>query len=368
MPGARIAIDGSVISSRLKGAGRVVKNLLAALPQVDPDTRYIALVTRDGRVALGEQAPQVEIATVPTVSGTRWELRAMGQAASRCRADLLLTLREIVGFGGPPTVMHVAEPPSYRLRAGGDVSRRGARPVLKDAVLQGLLRSSVRRAALVTAGSRTTAEWLRRRYSVDPPVIYPGIDPVFVDAEVPGAERHGDPYFLHPATGDARDNTELVLQGFARAGLPGVILRTMGASDKHREKLRMRANELNIRESVDFVGWVSDTELRRLYSGAIALVHPTRFECFAGLQPLEAMALGTPVIALDAPGSTEALEGAAELLGEEDVDAMANALARLATDDDLRNALGAKGRDRVQDLTWTRAAEKFSAEFRRVLA
>ena len=353
-----VAVDATVVSRRLKGAGRVVKNLLTALPSVDPETRYVALAWPEGAGVL-RRAGVEDVVEVSERGGTAWELRGLGRAAERADAGIVLTLREIVGFGGPPTVLHVAEPPAYRLQAGA--SDRPLKHVVKDRVLQSMLRGSVRRAATVTAASRTTADWLRERYGVDAPVIPPGIDPVFLDqSEVPMADPA---YFLHPATGDRRDNSDLVLRAFALLLPRGSRLVLIGTPDVERERLVEQARMLDVGDHVEFVGWVSDERLRELYRGAIALVHPSRYEGFAGLQPLEAMAQGTPVVALDAPGTTEALEGAADLVRGEDAEELADAMQRLASDRQYRSRLGSSGRERVRDLTWHRSADHLAHVF-----
>jgi glycosyltransferase involved in cell wall biosynthesis len=354
----RIAIDASVVSRRLKGAGRVVKNLLLTLPVVD-DSDYVALAWPEGAAML-RQAGVENVVETPESGGLAWELRGLGRAAEREGADVVLTLREIVGFGGPPTVLHVAEPPAYRLRSGS--GNRPAKHVAKDRILQAMLRGSVRRAARVTAASRTTAEWLRERYGVESPVIPPGIDPVFLEQVEPPPT--GEPYFLHPATGDRRDNSDLVLRAFALLRPTDVRLVLIGTPDDERARLAERARAVGVVEHVDFAGWVSDERLRDLYRGAIALVHPSRYEGFAGLQPLEAMAQGTPVVALVAPGTTEALAGAAELVRTEHPEELADAMRRLATDDVHQARLGETGRERVRDLTWERAAARFVEVFK----
>jgi glycosyltransferase involved in cell wall biosynthesis len=353
-----VAVDATVVSHRLKGAGRVVKNLLALFPAIDPATRYLALAWPEGAAVLREAGVE-NVVEVPDNGGIAWELRGLGRVATGEGADVVLTLREIVGFGGPPTVLHIAEPPAYRLSAGA--AKRRVKDVAKDRVLQAMLRGSVRRAARVTAASRATADWLRGRYGVDPPVIHPGIDPAFL--ELVDAPSVGEPYFLHPATGDGRDNSELVLRAFALAREQEVRLVLIGTPDAARGGLAEQARVLGVDDHVDFVGWVSDERLCELYRGAIALVHPSRYEGFAGLQPLEAMAQGTPVIALEAPGTTEALEGAAELVRSDQPEELASAMRRLATDDLHRSSLGEIGRERVRALTWERAAAEFVATF-----
>ena len=77
------------------------------------------------------------------------------------------------------------------------------------------------------------------------------------------------------------------------------------------------------------------------------------------MQPLEAMAQGTPVVALEAAGVTEALGSAAELVPRDRPDLLAAALRNLATNNGLRAYLGEAGRAKAQGFTWSRAAAAF---------
>ena len=101
---------------------------------------------------------------------------------------------------------------------------------------------------------------------------------------------------MHPATGDQRDNTRLVLEAFALSRLDreGVRLVLTGDPGRATPEIEADISRLGLTESVDRVGWVPDARLRELYAGAVALIHPSRYEGFAGLQPLEAMAQGVP--------------------------------------------------------------------------
>jgi glycosyltransferase involved in cell wall biosynthesis len=77
--------------------------------------------------------------------------------------------------------------------------------------------------------------------------------------------------------------------------------------------------------SVRLAGYVADTELRALLSGAEALVYPSRYEGF-GLPPLEAWACGTPAIVGDTPAVREATEGRARYISPGDVTELAAAM------------------------------------------
>lgn len=361
-----IGIDATLVGARAKGAGRALKNLAAVLPRVDTTSRYLTLVGAGGAEAMASSSMN-RLITVAPGSGVLWELVGAGKAARAAGADLLFTVRELTPLSGPPTVVHVYEPPAYRLRSGIR-SRANLKALAKDALLHVALGPSLRRAAAVTAGSATTAAWLQERLGIHARIVYPGIDPAFFMAAETAADVGRHPYFLHPATGDVRENTDLVLAAFARARMDGVQLRLVGVPELMRDRLVARSIDLGLASSVQVLGWVTDQELRDLYRGAIALLHPTRYESFAGFPALEAMALGTPVVALDAPGSTEALTGAAVLLKREDPEVFAGELRRVAGDRMLRTDLAAKGREVARQLTWERAAVALAEVFHEVLS
>jgi glycosyltransferase involved in cell wall biosynthesis len=255
-------------------------------------------------------------------------------------------------------LLHVFEPPAYRLGAFP-----GPKRYAKDLVLHASFRRSLRRARAVTAGSATTAAWLRAHARIDADVILPGIDPIFRATDP--APPDEPPYVLHLASGDPRDNTDLVLRAFATGRTAGLRLVLVGAPDRLRRLLERRAAELGV--AVEISGWVSDEELRELYRRALVFAHPTKYEAYAGLPALESMALGVPVVALDVPGSTEAVEGVGIVVPREDPVLLADAFALLRDDPALRGDLSARGRAFSESLTWKSAAAGFADAFRKAL-
>ncbi|MGI9094464.1 MAG: glycosyltransferase family 4 protein [Thermoleophilaceae bacterium] len=93
-------------------------------------------------------------------------------------------------------------------------------------------------------------------------------------------------------------------------------------------------------------------ELLDLYRGARALVHPSLHEGF-GFTPLEAMALGVPVLAVRNPGTEEVCGRAALLVAPGE---LAPGLRRIATDPALRADLARRGRERARTFSWAEAA------------
>ena len=110
-------------------------------------------------------------------------------------------------------------------------------------------------------------------------------------------------------------------------------------------------------------GRVSDrARIAELYRGARLLCLPSHYEPF-GLVLLEAMAHGVPCVATNVQSIPEILdEGRAGLLvSPGELEALAEAMIRLLTDDDLAREIGAAGRRRVErQFTWDRVAERMA--------
>ena len=110
------------------------------------------------------------------------------------------------------------------------------------------------------------------------------------------------------------------------------------------------------RRGADLRGYVAQEELAELYRGAACLVQPSRYEGF-GLPVLEAMACGTPVVALDEPALREVAGDAAVFVDEEhlaDGDAArargARAAARRPGSSGRRRSAGASTAERTLEV------------------
>jgi len=100
---------------------------------------------------------------------------------------------------------------------------------------------------------------------------------------------------------------------------------------------------------------VSRQRLEDLHAGAIALVHPARTEGF-GLTVLEAMAMGTPVIAARCPATLEVGGPAIAYFEPGDVPELRREMRRLAGDPAARAGLASAGLVRARGFTWQASA------------
>jgi glycosyltransferase involved in cell wall biosynthesis len=147
-----------------------------------------------------------------------------------------------------------------------------------------------RRPDAFAANSTTVRDRIRRFYGRDAAVIFP---PVNVEEFDQTSEK--DPgHFLWVQRLVSYKRPELVAEAFR--DLPYRL--TMVGVGPLERSLRAR-----LPRNVDLLGWVSRNELRRLYGRASGFIHVAE-EDF-GIATVEALASGTPVVALDAGGARD---------------------------------------------------------------
>jgi glycosyltransferase involved in cell wall biosynthesis len=113
------------------------------------------------------------------------------------------------------------------------------------------------------------------------------------------------------------------------------------------------------REQIVFTGYLSDNDLRSLYSSCVMFLYPSRYEGF-GLPPLEAMACGAPVIASDIASIREVVGTAARLVKPE-FNELATAIAELLGNEKARAELAEFGMRRAAEFSWAETAKRMRA-------
>lgn len=140
------------------------------------------------------------------------------------------------------------------------------------------------------ANSNYIGQRIAKFYKRKSVTIYPFINP---------KEFHNNkrsPFFLAVGRLASYKKFDLIVEAFNKNGLPIKIAGT-GSMDSY---LKTKA-----KQNIEFLGYVSDQELRNLYATAQALIFPQK-EDF-GIIPLEAMASGCPVIAYAKGGALETI-------------------------------------------------------------
>jgi len=108
-------------------------------------------------------------------------------------------------------------------------------------------------------------------------------------------------------------------------------------------------------DEVVTTGYIDDADRPLLYSLAVAFIFPSLYEGF-GLPPLEAMAVGTPVITSRVASLPEVVNGAALLVDPTNTIELADAIKQLLSSPDLCETLRQKGLIQAQKFSWAQTA------------
>lgn len=134
-----------------------------------------------------------------------------------------------------------------------------------------------------------------------------------------------------------------------RAGAEDAHLLVIGKLDpnlgRYGDAVRQRIGELNLESRVTILQDANGAELRAAFERATAFVMPSMHEGFC-VPLVEAMALGTPIVALGSSAIPWTVGGAGLVWDVDDPHLFAASVARLAADAELREALRARGLER----------------------
>lgn len=116
-------------------------------------------------------------------------------------------------------------------------------------------------------------------------------------------------------------------------------------------------NRLPKSKYVEFLGRLSDQEMKEVYKKSQAFVFPSLIEGF-GLPGLEAMAVGLPVVAAKASCLPEIYEDAVLYFDPYDVNDLVAKIKLILADKKLRQTLIAKGYQQVKKYSWAKMASQ----------
>ncbi len=226
-----------------------------------------------------------------------------------------------------------------------------------------LLPRRLRSAARVIAISEVTRRDVVREYGVAPDrvvTIHPGVDARFFGRPA-RRRREGPPVLVFPGAPVARKNIDVVLRAMAAAGresrLGGAALEITGATAARFPEVAARISSMGLARRVSWRGLVPMDQMPDVLAAADVLVYPSLYEGF-GFPPLEAMAVGTPVVASTASCLPEVLGDGALLVDPEDTAAFSAAVESLLSDASVRARMVEAGRRRAAEFTWTRCADQ----------
>ncbi len=166
------------------------------------------------------------------------------------------------------------------------------------------------------------------------------------------------PYLLYIGGFSARKNVKGILDAFKK--IKGDLtkkykLLLVGSLKDEGLNLKKYAEDLNIIDDIVFTGFVEDSFLPTLYSGADLFVYPSYYEGF-GLPPLEAMSCKTAVITSNTTSIPEVTNDCAILINPANNDSLSQNIFKLLENTEDRLKLEEKAYKRSLQFSWRQTA------------
>lgn len=177
------------------------------------------------------------------------------------------------------------------------------------------------------------------------------------------------PYILGIGRVVPQKGFDVLLRAYAAAAPPSHDLLLAGDGPE-KASLEQLAQDLGIQTQVQFFGRADRPQAVSLFLGCSFFALPSRADEGLPVVTAEAMAAGKAIVATRVGGVPEAVldEQTGLIVPREDVDALAEAISRVAGDADLRARLGVAGAQRAPCFSWPRIAGEYLEVYRAVLA
>jgi alpha-1,3-rhamnosyl/mannosyltransferase len=383
----RIAIDGRYVNDHFPGIGRYVYNLVLAVGELATPHQFVVLYnpdlpnTRFDMAALARHPSLRLVATRIRPFSAADQLR-IPRMLRAMRADVYHAPYYVRPYVGVPcrsiTTLYDAIPRLFP----AEVSPRARR------LFDLLTRLAIRASDGILAISASARDDLAAAYAipagriaVTPLAADPRMRPQPDGAIAAVRAKYGLPgrYVLSLSSNKPHKNLVSLIEAWgqlletrgrggalfspARPRAPSPVLAIAGHWDPRYPEARAAAERLALGERVRWLPGVAEADLPALYSGAEVFAFPSRYEGF-GLPALEALACGAPVLCCDTSSLPEVV-GAAALRVATSPAALADGLARLMGDSELRAHLRAAGPARAAQFSWRQTAVATLAAYER---
>lgn len=197
-------------------------------------------------------------------------------------------------------------------------------------------------------------------------VVYNGANesfrPVSETVKMETRQRYtqGYPYFVFVGSLHPRKNLTRLFPAFDQfkaSDDQGIKLVIVGAKKWWTESIATAYEQMQFKDDVIFTGRLPVDELHKVVASALAMTYVSYFEGF-GIPILEAFYCEIPVITSNVTSMPEVAGDAALLVNPMSVDSIVSAMQRIARDNELRQELIRKGKERARLFSWNLSAER----------
>jgi glycosyltransferase involved in cell wall biosynthesis len=367
----RIAIDTRKLHDY--GIGTYVRNLVRELARQQFDDAYVLLCRPEDATFVESLGPRFEALVDRSRNYSAREQLSIPLALNRARVDLFHAPHYVVSpLVTCPFVVTIHD--CIHLRFPQYLPNRAA-----FYYARAFMSLAARRAERILTVSQASKDDILAYLHVPAAkveVIHNALDEQLADPPSPEAiarvrERFQltSPFILYAGNIKPHKNVDRLIEAYSllrKRGIGEAKLLIIGDELSKYPQLRRMVHRFQLHQHVRFLGFVPDATLAALYRMAAVFVFPSLYEGF-GLPPLEAMAAGAPVITSNVSSLPEVVGDAALLIDPMSPAAIADAMARVLCEPELRASLIARGHDRVKHFSWSRSVSRTHAVYEQLV-
>jgi glycosyltransferase involved in cell wall biosynthesis len=176
-------------------------------------------------------------------------------------------------------------------------------------------------------------------------------------------------FFLSVGTLEPRKNLTRLVEayaGYVQSGQHPMPLVLVGGRGWLMDGFEQQIDDLNLKQRVIRLGYVSDGTLQWLYQNCHSFLYPSLFEGF-GLPVVEALSQGAAVMTSRTTSLPEVAGDAALYVDPTDTADVQRALVRISRDEELRQDLRSRALQQAENFSWRAAAQQTIECYDRVL-
>jgi glycosyltransferase involved in cell wall biosynthesis len=354
----KIGIDIRPVFDSPAGIGRYAKNMVSCLLSEDSKNEFVLF---GNKASIGDAFPGARLIKI-NHEFYLWHFLA-AQYIKRERIDLYISFVSIIvpliskvkSIIMVPDLTPISMPDSHHIKS--------------VVAYRFFLGKALRKAEKIITISQNSRRDILARFSIPEEkvhVLYPGVSPIQNKDQAPGLfhvnghKVHG-PYLLYVGTVEPRKDLGALIKAFAGLKREGIFhgsLLIAGKLGWKYEALFELPEYSEFKDSIHFLGYVSEEELSKLYGRAEIFVYPSLYEGF-GLPILEAMQFELPVVTCASSSLEEAGGDGVLYFPPGDTEELRRQLKKLLLDPALRKDLIQRGKKQLTKFQYAYSAKEF---------
>lgn len=370
-----IGIDIRNIGKHRTGDEVVFFNLVKSLAGIDKKNKYLLFTDIMDQQKLAEiknnlnisDNPSFEIISLLCANKFVWNFWTLHRFIRKNPLDIYLT-QYIVPFFVPKQTRIITIIHDISFKVYGQFIKRS------DLFFLGaLIPCSLKRADKIVAVSRFTREEILKYYKIAPEKvvwIHNAVSDDFWASDTTSEKIEAvrrkynlpEKYLLYLGTLQPRKNIPTLIKAFSKIGDHIKLVIAGGKSHNFDLQIDEAVKKYNLQDKIIFPGFIDEEDKAAVIKAADLFCFPSFYEGF-GIPILEAMSVGTPVIASNILPHKEIASDAALFFDPNDFQELADKLLYLINNEEARQDLIRKGSEQVKNFSWKNTAEKMMGIF-----